>query len=104
MDSEGRIGWEEIVDSQMNGNYDVNKLNDMASLAFKCVNGVSKVRPSMRDIVQALSQIYNKKRSRNSSRASPASLKDMSFEVSRQETHNFSSIERSKVLRRLHSR
>lgn len=103
MESEGKVGWEEIVDSQLNGNYDVHKLNGMASLAFKCVNGVSKFRPSMRDVVQALSQLY-KKHSRNSSRTSPAASKKVSIEVDQLKTHDFSSIECSKVLRRLHSR
>ncbi|KAI5430407.1 Calcium/calmodulin-regulated receptor-like kinase 1 [Lathyrus oleraceus] len=69
MESEGKIGWEEIVDPQLNENYDVNKLNDMASLAFKCVSGVSKTRPSMRTVVQALSKLY-KKPKRNHSQTS----------------------------------
>ncbi|KAJ1376348.1 Serine-threonine/tyrosine-protein kinase, catalytic domain [Sesbania bispinosa] len=104
MESEGKVGWEEIVDSQLNRKYDVHKLNDMASLALKCVNGVSKIRPSMRDIVQALSQLC-KKHSRKDSRASPAALKEVSIEVGQLESHDFSSIDEcSKVLRRLHSR
>ncbi|XP_073226634.1 calcium/calmodulin-regulated receptor-like kinase 1 isoform X2 [Cicer arietinum] len=103
MESEGKIGWEEIVDPQLNGNYDIHKLNDMAFLAFKCVNEVSKIRPSMRNIVQALSQLYNKP-SINSNRASPFALSGVTIEVEQQETQDFSSIECSKVLSRLHSR
>ncbi|XP_057421028.1 calcium/calmodulin-regulated receptor-like kinase 1 [Lotus japonicus] len=103
MEGEGKNGWEEIVDSQLNGKYDVHKLNDMASLAFKCVNGVSKVRPSMRDVVSELSQLC-KKHSRNDSQTSLATLKEVSIEVDDLETHEFSSIECSKALRRLHSR
>ncbi|KAI9072680.1 hypothetical protein K1719_045365 [Acacia pycnantha] len=45
-----RLGWEEIVDSQLNGKYDVHRLNDMASLALKYVNEASRDRPSMRDM------------------------------------------------------
>ncbi|XP_050908454.1 calcium/calmodulin-regulated receptor-like kinase 1 [Lathyrus oleraceus] len=69
MESEGKIGWVEIMDPQLNENYDVNKLNDMASLAFKCVSGVSKTRPSMRTVVQALSKLY-KEPKRNHSQTS----------------------------------
>lgn len=64
MEGEDKVGWEEIVDSQLNGNYDVHKLNVIASLAFKCVNEVSKSRPPMYDIVQALSQL-RKRHSKN---------------------------------------
>ncbi|XP_050888458.1 calcium/calmodulin-regulated receptor-like kinase 1 [Lathyrus oleraceus] len=72
MESEGKIGWEEIVDPQLNENYDVNKLNDMASLAFKCVSGVSKTRPSMRTAVQALSKLYKKPKRNHSQTSSTA--------------------------------
>nr|ADD09587.1 serine/threonine kinase [Trifolium repens] len=99
MESDGKIGWEEIVDPVLKGNYDVHKLNDMASLAFKCVNEISKIRPSMREIVQALSQLY-KKPNINSNRASsstlsktPSALYEVSLEV-----------KQSEDLRRLHSR
>ncbi|KAK2383239.1 calcium/calmodulin-regulated receptor kinase [Trifolium repens] len=99
MESDGKNGWEEIVDPVLKGNYDVHKLNDMASLAFKCVNEISKIRPSMREIVQALSQLY-KKPNINSNRASsstlsksPSALYEVSLEV-----------KQSEDLRRLHSR
>lgn len=36
----------------------------MAALAYKCVNRVSRKRPSMRDVVQALSRIVKMSRSR----------------------------------------
>ena len=103
MEGEGKVGWEEIVDSQLNGKYDVHKLNDMALLAFNCVNEVSKSRPPMADIVQALSQLC-KKHSRNHSRTSPAALKEVSIEMDHLETQDFSSIECPEVLCRLHSR
>ncbi|KAF7843084.1 calcium/calmodulin-regulated receptor-like kinase 1 isoform X1 [Senna tora] len=59
-EGEGKVGWEEIVDSQLNGKYDMHKLNDMAALALKCVNETSRNRPSMRDIVGSLSQLCKK--------------------------------------------
>lgn len=103
MENEGKIGWEEIVDPQLNGNYDVNKLSDMASLALKCVSGVSKTRPSMRNAVQALSKLY-KKPKRNPSQTSSIALSEVSVEVEQPGTRDFSSIECSEELRRLHSR
>ncbi|CAJ2678352.1 unnamed protein product [Trifolium pratense] len=99
MESEGKIGWEEIVDPVLNGKYDVHKLNVMASLAFKCVNEISKIRPSMRDIVQALSQL-SKKPNINSIRAPPSTLSKSPsalYEVSLE-------VKQSADLRRLHSR
>ncbi|KAK4794184.1 hypothetical protein SAY86_012178 [Trapa natans] len=57
IDSEDKSGWEEIVDSQLNGKFDLQGLNDMADLAYKCINRLPRRRPSMRDIVQVLSGI-----------------------------------------------
>lgn len=57
MNTEGRVGWEEIVDSRLEGKFDLQELNDVADLAYKCVNRVPRKRPSMRDIVQVLSRI-----------------------------------------------
>jgi len=103
MESEGKVGWEEIVDPQLNGKYDVHNLHDMASLAFKCVNEVSKSRPSMCEIVQELSQIC-KRQIKDHGGTSPAALKEVSIEVGQTEIQDFSSIESSKMVRRLHSR
>lgn len=57
MNTEGGVGWEEIVDSRLEGKFDLQELNEVAALAYKCVKGVPKKRPSMRDIVQVLSRI-----------------------------------------------
>ena len=57
MNTEGKVGWEEIVDSRLDGKFDEQELNDVASLAYKCVNRAPRKRPSMRDIVQVLSRI-----------------------------------------------
>lgn len=66
INAEGKAGWEEIVDSRLDGNYDMDELNDMSTLAYKCINKLSRKRPSMRDVVQALSRIakenHNKER------------------------------------------
>lgn len=57
MNTEGGTGWEEIVDARLDGKFDNEELNEVATLAYKCVNRVPKKRPSMRDIVQVLSRI-----------------------------------------------
>ncbi|XP_073303175.1 calcium/calmodulin-regulated receptor-like kinase 1 [Primulina huaijiensis] len=57
MDTEGKDGWEEIVDPRLDGSFDVEELNEVAALAHKCVNRVPRRRPSMRDIVQVFSKI-----------------------------------------------
>ncbi|XP_050368762.1 calcium/calmodulin-regulated receptor-like kinase 1 [Argentina anserina] len=65
MNTEGKLGWEEIVDCRLNGNFDVQELNEVAALAYKCVSPSPKKRSSMRDIVQVLSRMlkvrYNRK-------------------------------------------
>lgn len=69
MNFDGKVGWEELADSRLEGNFDVQELNEVAALAYKCVNRVQKKRPSMRDNVQVLSRIlkqrHNNKRNRN---------------------------------------
>lgn len=57
INSEGKVGWEEIVDSRLDGNFDVQELNEVAALAYKCTNRIPRKRPSMRDIVLVLSRI-----------------------------------------------
>ncbi|KAI3825777.1 hypothetical protein L1987_07417 [Smallanthus sonchifolius] len=66
----GQVGWEEIADSRLDGNFDERELNDMAALAYKCVNRSPRKRPAMRDTVQVLSHIlkarHNKKHHKRS--------------------------------------
>lgn len=64
MNTEGKLGWEEIVDSHLNGNFDVQELNEVAALAYKCVNRSPKKRSSMRDIVQVLSRLLKVRHNR----------------------------------------
>lgn len=66
MNTEGKVGWEEIGDPRLDGKFDVEELNEVAALAHKCVSRVPRRRPSMRDIVQVLSRIlkYRQRRSR----------------------------------------
>jgi serine/threonine protein kinase len=64
INTEGRSGWEEVADSQLEGSFDLEELNDIAALAYKCVTRASRKRPSMRDVVQALSRIVKMTHSR----------------------------------------
>lgn len=70
MDTEGKVGWEELVDPRLDGKFDKEELNEVAALAHKCVDHVARRRPAMRDIVQVLSKIlksrHNKKHHKNS--------------------------------------
>lgn len=61
MNSDGKVGWEELVDSRLDGNFDAQELNEVAALAYKSINRVPKKRPSMRDNVQVLSRILKQR-------------------------------------------
>ena len=65
INTEGKVGWEEIVDSRLEGNFDVYELNEVAVLAYKCINRAPRKRPSMRDIVQVLTRILKSRHHRN---------------------------------------
>lgn len=65
MNTEGKVGWEEIVAYQLEGNFDVQELNEVAALAYKCINRTPSKRPSMRDIVQVLTRILKSRHHRN---------------------------------------
>lgn len=73
MNTEG--GWEEIADSRLEGEFDVQELNEVSAIAHKCIERVPKKRPSMRDIVQVLTRIvksrHDKKHHRKSLPATP---------------------------------
>lgn len=64
MNTEGKVGWEEIADARLEGNFEVEELNEVAGLAYKCVNRVPRRRPSMRDIVQVLTRILKSRHHR----------------------------------------
>ncbi|XP_057978491.1 calcium/calmodulin-regulated receptor-like kinase 1 [Malania oleifera] len=86
MNSDGKVGWEEIVDSRLDGKYDMQELNDVAALAYKCVNRVPRKRPSMRDIVQVLSRILKLRRGRRHHKHSlSATADEVSIDVDQSE-------------------
>ncbi|KAK9155909.1 hypothetical protein Sjap_003389 [Stephania japonica] len=81
MNAEGKGGWEEIVDSRLEGKFNVKELNEIASLGYKCINSVSRKRPSMRDIVQVLSRIVKLRHSRKHHNQSVSSAEDVAIDV-----------------------
>ncbi|KAF5730596.1 leucine-rich repeat receptor-like serine/threonine-protein kinase [Tripterygium wilfordii] len=64
MNTEGKVGWEELVDARLDGNFGVQELNEVAALAYKCINRAPRKRPSMRDIVQVLSRVVKSRHNR----------------------------------------
>ncbi|KAK4484409.1 hypothetical protein RD792_006988 [Penstemon davidsonii] len=63
MNTEEKVGWEEIGDPRLEGKFDVVEFNEVATLAHKCVNRIPKKRPSMRDIVQVFTRILKNRQS-----------------------------------------
>lgn len=76
MNAEEKVGWEEIVDSRLEGKFDVQELNDVAALAYNCVNRAPRKRPSMRDIVQVLSRVVKQRQNRKHHRHSQSATAD----------------------------
>ncbi|KAK6229610.1 hypothetical protein QUC31_001910 [Theobroma cacao] len=86
MSTEGKVGWEEIVDSRLDGKFDVQELNEVAALAYKCVNRAPKKRPSMRDIVQVLTRILKTRHSKKHHKSLSATADEFSVDLERGET------------------
>lgn len=70
INAEDKSGWDEILDSRLNGKCDFEEFRTMAALAYKCIQKNPRKRPAMRDMVQALSKFQKKKVIENLSRAS----------------------------------
>nr|GMD53226.1 calcium/calmodulin-regulated receptor-like kinase 1 [Ipomoea batatas] len=77
MTADVKGGWEEIVDPRLNGKYDVQELNGVSALAYRCVNRDPKKRPAMRDIVQVLSRILKSRHSRKHPKHFPATPEEV---------------------------
>ena len=86
MSTEGKVGWEEIVDSRLDGKFDVQELNEVAALAYKCVNRVAKKRPSMRDIVQVLTRILKTRHSKKHQKSLSTTTDEVSIDLEQGET------------------
>ncbi|WVZ95139.1 hypothetical protein U9M48_040940 [Paspalum notatum var. saurae] len=97
INADGKTGWEEIADSRLEGTFDVVELNDMAAVAYRCVSRVSRKRPAMRDVVQALTRVLKHSRSRKhqSNRHTQARADDESVDLEASEVHSsFSGLQR----------
>ncbi|XP_031117185.1 calcium/calmodulin-regulated receptor-like kinase 1 [Ipomoea triloba] len=77
MTADVKGGWEEIVDPRFNGKYDVQELNGVSALAYRCVNRAPKQRPAMRDIVQVLSRMLKSRHSRKHPKHLPATPEEV---------------------------
>ncbi|TQD95785.1 hypothetical protein C1H46_018624 [Malus baccata] len=86
MNTEGKLGWEEIVDSRLNGTFHVQELNEVAALAYKCVNRTPKKRPSMRDIVQVLSRMLKMRHNKNHTKSLSAVTDEGTTDTNQPET------------------
>lgn len=86
MNTEGKVGWEEIVDSHLNGNFHMQELNEVAALAYKCVNRAPKKRPSMRDIVQVLSRMLKMRHNRKHMKSMSSVTDEVAIDVNQPET------------------
>ncbi|KAF4395885.1 hypothetical protein G4B88_028055 [Cannabis sativa] len=88
MSTEGKVGWEEIVDSRLDGKFDVEGLNEMAALGYKCINRLPKKRPSMRDIVQILSRILKLRHDKRHHKSLSAMTDEVTIDVDGPETNS----------------
>ncbi|KAM5585781.1 calcium/calmodulin-regulated receptor-like kinase 1 [Rosa sericea] len=87
MNTEGKLGWEEIVDSRLNGNFDVQELNEVAALAYKSVSRSPKKRSSMRDIVQVLSRMLKVRHNRkHHAKSLSSTAEEVMIDVNQPET------------------
>ncbi|CAH8297958.1 unnamed protein product [Eruca vesicaria subsp. sativa] len=75
MNAEEKVGWEEIVDSRLDGRFDLLEVNEVAAFAYKCISRAPRKRPNMRDVVQVLARVvkvrHSRKRQKMSTSPSP---------------------------------
>lgn len=75
----------------------MEELNDMSAVAYRCVSRVSRKRPAMRDVVQALTRVLKRSRSRkhHSNRHPQARADDESVDLEGSEVQSsFSGLQR----------
>uniref|UniRef100_A0A7N0VBP7 Protein kinase domain-containing protein n=1 Tax=Kalanchoe fedtschenkoi TaxID=63787 RepID=A0A7N0VBP7_KALFE len=85
MNTDGGVGWEELSDPRLGGQFNIKELNETATLAYKCVNRFPRRRPSMRDIVQVLSRIV-KARHKNHRPSLSATTEEVSIDIDQTES------------------
>ncbi|KAH0906458.1 hypothetical protein HID58_038285 [Brassica napus] len=72
LNAEEKVGWEEIVDSRLDGRFDLQEVNEVAALAYKCISRAPRKRPNMRDVVQVLARVVKVRHSRKRQKMSPS--------------------------------
>jgi hypothetical protein len=90
INADGKTGWEEIADSRLEGAFDVEELNDMAAVAYRCVSRVSRKRPAMRDVVQALIRVakHSQSKKHHKRRPPPGRADDESVDLEASEVQS----------------
>lgn len=90
INADGKTGWEEIADSRLEGAFDVEELNDMAAMAYRCVSRVSRKRPAMRDVVQALIRVakHSQSKKHHNRRPPPGRADDESVDLEASEVQS----------------
>eukprot|EP00249_Psilotum_nudum_P006765 c20038_g1_i1 orf=388-1668(+) len=63
MGKEQKKGWLEMLDSRLNGRCNVDELEELVSIASKCIEREPRNRPRMRHVAQALSRLGPKSES-----------------------------------------
>lgn len=84
MNTDGGSGWEELADSRLKNEFDTRELNEISALAYKCVNRSAKMRPSMRNIVQALSRTLKSRHSRKNHKKSLSATQEVAIDMGQQ--------------------
>ncbi|WZY75820.1 hypothetical protein YC2023_022204 [Brassica napus] len=71
MNAEEKVGWEEIVDSRLDGRFDIQEVNEVAAFAYKCISHAPRKRPNMRDVVQVLTRVIKVRHARKRQKKAP---------------------------------
>ncbi|KAG6528667.1 hypothetical protein ZIOFF_010851 [Zingiber officinale] len=100
MNADGKDGWEEIADPRLVGAFYIAEVNDVAALAYKCINRLSRKRPSMRDAVQALSRILRTRhrKQHHARRSLPLTKEEESLDIEPSEHQSVSEHNRAESI------
>ncbi|XP_068637429.1 calcium/calmodulin-regulated receptor-like kinase 2 isoform X1 [Aristolochia californica] len=76
MSADGKEGWDEILDQNLVGKCDLEEVQLLATIAYRCTQKVPRKRPSIGDVSLAISRIRQRRLAR---RDTSMSLSSMSF-------------------------
>ncbi|CAF2137723.1 BnaA02g09550D [Brassica napus] len=83
MNAEEKVGWEEIVDSRLDGRFDIQEVNEVAAFAYKCISHAPRKRPNMRDAVQVLTRVIKVRHARKHQKKAPLLPPTVAYSVER---------------------